>query len=62
VGTEEYSRVLVEDRPYFGEGPFFDLVFFSLSLNISRTLSELCCEIASRRVPPVLGRDLDAGM
>jgi hypothetical protein len=28
LGDSQYSRVLIEDRSYFGEGSFFDLGFF----------------------------------
>ena len=59
--SEDYSRVLIEDRSYFGEGPFFDLGFLRFPIKLNGKLNEFWCEIGPRRVPPVLGRDLAAG-
>jgi hypothetical protein len=41
-----YTRVLLEDRSYFGEGPFFDLGCLRLSVKRNIKLNEFCCEIA----------------
>jgi hypothetical protein len=38
-----FSRVLIEDRSYFGEGPFFDLRLLRFSFKHHRTLSDFSC-------------------
>jgi hypothetical protein len=37
----KYSRVLIEDRSYFGKGPFFDVGFVRYPIKQKRKLSEL---------------------